>query len=246
MVKRYSPERGKKTTAARSEPTKAPRERILDAAKELFAGEGGFGGTTLNDLLKEAKVPYTALYKSFPETDQTPPDPKSRILLGLVDAAFGELNMLLRGTIENPIEPPDVPKKLHGILGGAIQFLRTDERLAKILLLQCPRDIMFRSPEYILFRKQLESVIQKGQAEGLLRSGVITAGLIRDVLYGCAEYVLSVLTAEQQGSYGVQSGYKQGEPLDEGIMAYFVKENLWLQGLRQPLPVPSAPQRSSA
>jgi AcrR family transcriptional regulator len=246
MVKRSPPERGKKRAAARSEPAKAPRERILDAAKELFAGEKGFGGTTLNDILKEAKVPYTALYKSFPGTDQTPSDPKSRILLGLVDAGFGELNMLLGRMIDNPIEPRGVEKKLHAILGEAIRFLRQNERLAKILLLQCPRDIMFRSPEYTIFRKQLESVIQKGQAEGLFRAGVITAGLIRDVLYGCAEYVLSVFTAEQQGQYGVQSGYKQGDPLDEGIMAYFVDENLWLEGLRQPQPVPNAPQGSSA
>jgi AcrR family transcriptional regulator len=56
-------------TAARSAPTRAPRERILDTAYELFSHRG-VHDVGIDELIERAGVAKATLYRHFPSKDE--------------------------------------------------------------------------------------------------------------------------------------------------------------------------------
>src|SRR2546421_2113634 len=99
------------------------RQRILDAARELFAERGL--GVTLNDVAHHAGVGVGTVYRRFPDKAQ------------LIDELFEQRLAEIHALIEEAIEDPDPWHGLTRFLEGALEVQARD-RAVKELLFNTP------------------------------------------------------------------------------------------------------------
>ncbi len=130
---------------ARSQPSGRPlrkdaehnRQRILDAARELFAQEGV--GVTLNDVAHHAGVGVGTVYRRFPE--------KTQLVEELFEQQVSELVRLM----EEALDDPDPWRGLTGFLRRNLELQYRDRAFREIMAgtpeaaqrLQQIRDRMF-------------------------------------------------------------------------------------------------------
>lgn len=95
------------------------RQRILDAARELFAQRGL--GVTLNDIAHHAGVGVGTVYRRFPD--------KSELIDGLFEQRIGELVAL----IERGLADPDPWRGLSWFLEHALGLLAADRGLMELV-----------------------------------------------------------------------------------------------------------------
>jgi len=130
---------------ARSQPSGRPlrkdaehnRQRILDAARELFAQEGV--GVTLNDVAHHAGVGVGTVYRRFPE--------KTQLVEELFEQQVSELVRLM----EEALDDPDPWRGLTGFLRRNLELQSRDRAFREIMAgtpeaaqrLQQSRDRMF-------------------------------------------------------------------------------------------------------
>ncbi len=130
---------------ARSQPSGRPlrkdaernRQRILDAARELFAQEGV--GVTLNDVAHHAGVGVGTVYRRFPE--------KTQLVEELFEQQVSELVRLM----EEALDDPDPWRGLTGFLRRNLELQSRDRAFREIMAgtpeaaqrLQQIRDRMF-------------------------------------------------------------------------------------------------------
>jgi AcrR family transcriptional regulator len=95
------------------------RERILDAAKELFAERGL--GVTLNDIAHHAGVGVGTVYRRFPDKMQ------------LIDALFEQRIDTLVGLAEEAVSDPDPWHGITSFLEGSLQLQASDRGLKELV-----------------------------------------------------------------------------------------------------------------
>jgi AcrR family transcriptional regulator len=95
------------------------RQRILDAARELFAERGL--GVTLNDIAHHAGVGVGTVYRRFPD--------KSQLIDGLFEQRVGELLALM----EHATADPDAWHGLTTFLRQALELQAADRGLKELI-----------------------------------------------------------------------------------------------------------------
>jgi AcrR family transcriptional regulator len=96
------------------------RQRILDAARELFAQEGV--GVTLNDIAHHAGVGVGTVYRRFPDKAQ------------LIEELFEQQLSELVGLMEQALEDPDPWRGLTGFLRRNLELQARDRAFREILV----------------------------------------------------------------------------------------------------------------
>src|SRR2546422_2244482 len=96
------------------------RQRILEAARELFAERGL--GVTLNDIAHEAGVGVGTVYRRFPDKEQ--------LIDALFEARIGEIADAARAAADHP----DPWEGLVGFLTRAQELQSEDRGLKEIVL----------------------------------------------------------------------------------------------------------------
>jgi AcrR family transcriptional regulator len=95
------------------------RQRILDAARELFATQGL--GVTLNDIAHHAGVGVGTVYRRYPD--------KSQLIEELFEQRVAELLALA----EQAVEDPDAWHGLKAFLQRVLQLVATDRGVKDLL-----------------------------------------------------------------------------------------------------------------
>jgi AcrR family transcriptional regulator len=133
------------------------RERILNAARELFAERGL--GVTLNDIAHHAGVGVGTVYRRFPDKAQ------------LVDALFEQRVDDLVGLMTAAVGDPDPWRGLAGFLERSLE-LQADDLALKDLLLGAPG----QPARIARIRSQLmpraAQLVQRLHEAGELRPGI--------------------------------------------------------------------------
>jgi AcrR family transcriptional regulator len=102
----------------------ATRQRILDAAEEVFA-EKGYHGTVVEDIIRVAKTSKGGFYFHFPS--------KQGIFLALIDL----LAPKLMAAVDRAMEREETPAgKVDAALRMALEQFSRHRRLSKILLVE--------------------------------------------------------------------------------------------------------------
>ncbi|HYB24404.1 MAG TPA: helix-turn-helix domain-containing protein, partial [Solirubrobacteraceae bacterium] len=96
------------------------RQRILDAAAELFAQRGL--GVTLNDIAHHADVGVGTVYRRFPDKEQ------------LIDALFEERVEEMLTLAEQSLQDPDPWHGLVSFLERLLEHQARDQGLKQLLL----------------------------------------------------------------------------------------------------------------
>jgi AcrR family transcriptional regulator len=96
------------------------RQRILDAARELFAQEGV--GVTLNDVAHHAGVGVGTVYRRFPDKAQ------------LIEELFEQQLSELVGLMEEALEDPDPWQGLTGFLRRNLELQARDRAFREIIV----------------------------------------------------------------------------------------------------------------
>jgi AcrR family transcriptional regulator len=112
----------------RTQPSERPlrkdaernRQRILDAARELFAQEGV--GVTLNDVAHHAGVGVGTVYRRFPDKAQ------------LIEELFEQQVSELVGLMEEAAEDPDPWRGLTGFFRRNLELQARDRAFREIIV----------------------------------------------------------------------------------------------------------------
>jgi AcrR family transcriptional regulator len=96
------------------------RQRIIDAARELFAEQGL--GVTLNDVAHHAGVGVGTVYRRFPEKSQ------------LVEELFEQQTAQLIALAEEALADPDAWRGLTGFLRRNLEMQACDRAFRQIVL----------------------------------------------------------------------------------------------------------------
>jgi AcrR family transcriptional regulator len=96
------------------------RQRILDAARELFAQRGL--GVTLNDIAHHAGVGVGTVYRRFPDKDQ------------LIDGMFEQRVEEIVGLAQAALEDPDPWAGITGFLEAALELQARDRAIKELVL----------------------------------------------------------------------------------------------------------------
>jgi AcrR family transcriptional regulator len=102
----------------------ATRQRILDAAEEVFA-EKGYHGAVVDDIIRVAKTSKGGFYFHFPS--------KQGIFLALIDVLAPKLMAAVDRAIE---DEPTATGKVDGALRVVLEQFSRHRRLSKILLVE--------------------------------------------------------------------------------------------------------------
>jgi TetR/AcrR family fatty acid metabolism transcriptional regulator len=102
----------------------ATRQRILDAAEEVFA-EKGYHGTVVDDIIRVAKTSKGGFYFHFPS--------KQGIFLALIDVLAPKLMAAVDRAIE---DEPTATGKVEAALHIVLEQFSRHRRLSKILLVE--------------------------------------------------------------------------------------------------------------
>ena len=114
QIRTETPERPLRKDAERN------RQRVLDAARELFAQEGV--GVTLNDIAHHAGVGVGTVYRRFPD--------KAKLIEELFEQQVSELV----GLMEEALEDPDPWRGLTGFLRRNLELQARDRAFREIIV----------------------------------------------------------------------------------------------------------------
>lgn len=114
MPRTQTPERPLRKDAERN------RQRILDAARELFAQEGL--GATLNDVAHHAGVGVGTVYRRFPDKAQ------------LIEELFEQQLSELVGLMADAVEDPDPWRGLTGFFRRNLELQARDRAFREIIV----------------------------------------------------------------------------------------------------------------
>lgn len=109
------------------------RRRILEATADLVA-EHGYQGTTIETIVREAKVGYATFYKNFED--------KQQCYLELLDTAYGVTGARVQQAYEREQEWPD---KVAAGLGALFEVIAEYPRVGRACLV----DVLTAGPEAV-------------------------------------------------------------------------------------------------
>ena len=133
------------------------RQRILDAAAELFTERGL--GVTLNDIAHHADVGVGTVYRRFPDKEQ------------LIDALFEDRLVRFVGLAEQSLADPDPWQGLVGFLEKGFE-LQAGDRALKELLFATPQGCARVEGVREQVLPLVEALVRRAQKAGALRRDV--------------------------------------------------------------------------
>jgi AcrR family transcriptional regulator len=133
------------------------RQRILDAAQELFAERGL--GVTLNDVAHHAGVGVGTVYRRFPDKAQ------------LIDELFEQRLAEIVSLIETAIEDPD---PWHGLVTflESVLAVQANDRAVKELLFVAPGGVERVARLRAQMLPLATTLVERAQSSGKLRRGI--------------------------------------------------------------------------
>ena len=151
------------------------RGKILAAALRLFS-DRGYAGTSVQDIVGEARVTKPALYYYFPS--------KSDLYQALLDRAHDERFQLMQSAVERG---KDLPGKLEEILNAHFNFLESHRELLSLVYAtafaargEMPKEIRYLDKCQRNFGL-VRDVIREGQNAGQLNRQLDTELLARGI-----------------------------------------------------------------
>lgn len=171
-----SPRRRQSRRSART------RERILEAAVEVFARRG-FHGARVADIAEQAGIAYGLVYHHFRNKDD--------LLAAIFNERWGRHVDYLRELVE---EDSSFRDKLTRLVHFWIETYRTEPHLITVLINEITRSYEFLEShdiETVLVAfESVERLIEQGRASGELRADV-DARFAAYAVLGVAEMILS-------------------------------------------------------
>ena len=163
------------------------RERLLEAALELFARQG-YQNTPIEQLCAEARVTTRNFYEAFPGRES--------LLLALYERLIGDAQAAVREALQRP--GLDLATRIPLVMGAFIEVYVRDRRRAQIGVLEVvgvSPQVERRRREVIReFAGELESYAESLEAQGLLPQrdyhavSLVLVGGINELL---AEWLMS-------------------------------------------------------
>jgi AcrR family transcriptional regulator len=188
------------------------RQRILDAARELFAEDGL--GVTLHDIARRAGVGVGTIYRHFPNKKP------------LIEAIFQDQLEEMAAVFEAALRNPDEWESIVWCHQTALEQQEHDRGLRELLLGTTPEAPERAQQIRAHLHPLAQQLIERGQAAGVVRADCVTQdfGLLQTMV-GAVMDAAATVDSDLSRRYFVialQGLRPQGAPLE-------------------PLPVPALP-----
>lgn len=174
-------------------PLASSHDRILAAAKRLFASQG-YEATSTMAIARLAGTSESQMMKHFGSKE------------GLLEAILDEGWKSMGGLLKEVIAMPDGAPKLIAMLGVVLKTLGEDPDLKELYLLEGRRirregRHVVLSPGYIDFVKMVDDVLKKMAVAGQLKPG-ISSDAVRSGIMGMAEGMMrDQVLARRRGEF---------------------------------------------
>jgi AcrR family transcriptional regulator len=175
----------------------SPRERLLLAAKQLFAVRG-FEHTSTAAIAQSAKTSESQLIKHFGS--------KEGLLEAIFDDGWRQMSYISKAlaVMSSPRE------KLRMLLELMLNAFESDQALKELMLLEGRRlrkddATIVVTPGYLQFVAMLDAILESIQRQGALRPGISVEGL-RSALIGMLEGMLRDQVLGRRVGYPAQFG----------------------------------------
>ena len=198
-----------KTAAAGS----SSRERILSAAKSLFAARG-YENTSTVAIARQAKTSESQLMKHFGS--------KEGMLEVIFDQAWEQVNEQARTAIQSATSPAE---KLNVLTALATQALLKDPELRLLMLLEGRRirkegHMVLLTQGYLEFVRMLDGVLAEMRASGRLRSEVHPEA-IRSALIGMWEGLMRDQLLARRAAYPAHCTAQDATAIINAVLGFF-------------------------
>ncbi|HEX3517888.1 MAG TPA: helix-turn-helix domain-containing protein [Solirubrobacteraceae bacterium] len=139
------------------------RQRVLDAARELFAERGL--GVSLDDIARHAGVGVGTVYRRFPDKEQ------------LIDALFEERIGEMLSAAGKSLEMPDPWLALVRFLERALEMQAEDRGLKELLLSTSEAHARIERAR-LQIQPLVAVVLERAQQAGVVRADLVVADLL--------------------------------------------------------------------
>ena len=189
-------------------------DRILQAAKQLFA-ERGYENTSTVNIARLAGTSESQLMKHFGS--------KEGLLEAIFEKGWDEMAFYFRA-IE---ELPTPVERLHALLDLVINALERDGQLKELMLLEGRRvrkegRMVMMTNGYLRFAKVLDNILTQMQASGILKPDLDPHAL-RSGLTGAFEGMMRDQVLAQRMGYPATYGVKEMRRVFDAMIAAAVK-----------------------
>lgn len=162
----------------REEKKRQKRQRILDAAVQIFARKG-FHETRISDVAEEAKIGHGTVYLYF--------ETKEEILVTIYDEVLGDA---LRAVKEVAETGKNAMAKLTLFAGAIVKLVAENRALSELLMLETPiRSKILDSESAGQMSAYVHELVKQGVKEGIFRADFPT-DIIAECLYSGMERAL--------------------------------------------------------
>ncbi len=174
------------------------RERLLRAAKQLFAAKG-YENTSTVTIARMAGTSESQLMKHFGS--------KEGLLEAVFDSAWGQISDAVRQVVTTD-QPPG--QKLNALSELMLKALEADEELRTLMLLEGRRirkegHMVMLTHGFLDFIKSLDAVLHEMRANGQLVEDV-SVEAVRSALMGAMEGLLRDQVLAKQVGYPASFG----------------------------------------
>ncbi len=156
------------------------RQRILDAAVQVFA-ERGFFHSRVNDVAEAAGVAGGTIYLYFKNKDD--------LLISLFE---DRMDSILEGLRESLAEEPDARARLRRFVQLHFQLVESDPALADVLSVELRQSSKFvreyKAHKFYEYLGVAEEILREGATDGFFRSD-IDPKVFRRALFGALDEV---------------------------------------------------------
>ena len=189
-------------------------DRILQAAKKLFA-ERGYENTSTVNIARLAGTSESQLMKHFGS--------KEGLLEAIFEKGWNEMAFYFRA-IE---ELPTPVERLHALLDLVINALERDPQLKELMLLEGRRvrkegRMVMMTNGYLRFAKVLDNILTQMQASGILKPELDPQAL-RSGLTGAFEGMMRDQVLAQRMGYPATYGVKEMRRVFDAMIGAAVK-----------------------
>jgi AcrR family transcriptional regulator len=177
-------------------PAVSSHDRILAAAKRLFAGQG-YEATSTMAIARLAGTSESQMMKHFGSKE------------GLLEAILDQGWKNMGSALQSVISMPDGAPKLLAMLDVVLSTLNADPDLKELYLLEGRRirregRHVVLSPGYLDFVRLVDGVLKKMAATGQLREG-ISPDAVRSGIMGMAEGMMrDQVLARRRGEFAAE------------------------------------------
>lgn len=162
------------------------RQRILDAALKVFA-ERGFYNAKVSEVARAAGVADGTIYLYFENKD----DLLIQLFEDRMEYIIRRLNDELERTQGTPLE------KIRSLIHLHVDLAVHDPDLAEFITVELRQSGKFireyENPQFVEYLRKLRDIIEDGQRQGLIRTGLDARLLVR-AIFGALDEVLLTLT----------------------------------------------------